>query len=326
MRFACSFVCMPVNYSNGDLVALKCTFKAANSNTYGSYIIIYEPDTFNFLKTDIVASMNPAGAQKKPTSAWADFQQQIQKNIYENQYNKTLTAELSLVFQKLSRDDNFMSDLRKAMNSKDPAKSLERPVFFMLKRYIPDDELAIVLHFETFPADQLEDEKTGEEPATNETSDSSDTETLACELALAPVGGKHVQELKKGDMVMARLVPATSREKAIIEQKKLRTPQGSVEPIPAQVMEVHTSTQNTEFLVKFESGKYGKGSEEEKILVRMYNPATDNKSGSKKKSALPDDYIDKENEPAMVNKSLYIIAGGVVIIVTILLILGYLLL
>lgn len=182
-----------------------------------------------------------------------------------------------------------------------------------------DEEFRLELDFEGVSEEDLSSsENIPEEPGAQTEGQSPDGLYLPIKLLLDPVAGRNVTELKTGDKLMVGIVPDSERANYFIDIMKLRGENGKLKPASLEISQINYIGTNIEIIGKLDEGVFGKVVEEEKILVRLYDPQRDKNTGSGEKTQNKKNTQQKvKPEKVEISAKSLILAGGGVIILLI---------
>ena len=258
------------------LIALKGRFQSAKEQYYGIFLVMVNPELMHIDSASTVVSGYSDVYNISLLEKWTEIDQKIQKLRYEGQYAKAVTNDLQDNFKYIILDtDNINEFLNKIKNNEQ-----QEIINFLKEKFqksIHDEEMKIEISLENINEADLNQSDESEE----ESNDSEGT-FINVNLVLAPVNGKLVTELKKGDVIMVRINADTEKSVNIIEQLQLKTEKG-IKPAPAKILKTEPAQKGLRLLLGISTGIYSHILEEEKVLVRMYDPAKDNPDSEKPK-------------------------------------------
>ncbi len=267
------------------MIAIKGRFKAPEAKYFGLFVLMLNQEAGYIDTAAIVVSVHSDIYELAPSESWSKYEGKIQRLKYEGQYTQTVTIDLQETLKNLTMDQEFYNDLMHSVKGKDVA-GLKHTLGTLINRVLGDQRTGIDLSIEEVSKDQL----TSDEAIADQAIDTAPAAPqeqgviLPVSLVIAPVGGKAIDEIKEGDKIMVRLSSQSDKAEYFIDLLGLRTEKG-VKPTMGEIISKTTSGKTNEIKVKLDENVFGTVVEEEKVLVRMFDPAKDAPPPKKEKAA-----------------------------------------
>lgn len=280
----------------GNILIVKGRFKSTSMNLYGLFLI-----SFNIMKKlenhHVIVSSYSDMYDLELTTPWNKFEEYIVDRKWKGNFNNSMTASIMDVFNKLPDDQKNMKILYDNVYNYD-YDQMDIILYDIINRIIHDKNLIMETLIQEISLDELRKVKNdrakgpGTEDENPEEEKDSRGAILQIKPVLAPLNGKPIYELRIGDKIMARIVPASSKENYYIDLYNLRGEKG-IKIVPATVIDIKSSNvKNTpiEILTEIMPGVYGLCMEDEKLIkLKMYDPRTDSAVDDNSKQAVRKD-------------------------------------
>ncbi|PKL18067.1 MAG: hypothetical protein CVV49_07710 [Spirochaetae bacterium HGW-Spirochaetae-5] len=308
----------------GNILIVKGRFKSNSMNLYGLFLL-----TFNAMKKldshHVIVSSYSDMYDVELSTPWHTFEEYIVDRKWKGNYNNSMTASIMETFNKIPDDVRNQKILYDNVYNYD-YDQMDLILYDMINRIIHDKNLVMESLIQEISLTELQNIKedrskpqNGNDNHEEGKKDSSGT-ILQVKPVLAPLNGKPIYELRIGDKIMVKIIPATSKENYYIDLYNLREEKG-VKIIPATVIDIKSSAGKNnpiEILAEIMPGVYGLCKEDEKLIkLKMFDPKTDSKVNEKgKPAAVRKDTpaSDANNETQSSGKSIIIMASLFVII------------
>ena len=271
-----------------DLLAIKGRFRSPENELFGLYFLMLNQDESFIETTAIIASVHPEIYHETLKASFSSFENKINLLKYEGKYKQDSTHDLQESLKSVSLDQEFCKDLDKSVKKKD-IKGIAHSMSTLISRVLHDTKITTDIEIQDVSDQDLE--KAREEAKTTEADSKtaasatpSEETTLDISLVLAPVGGKLVTDLKRGEKIMIRISPVNDRAEYYFDLLDLRNEKG-ISPAPAELISITEGSAGSEIKVKIADGVFGKVTEEEKVLVRLHDEKDEAKKQEKKEPA-----------------------------------------
>ncbi|MDH5721248.1 MAG: hypothetical protein OEZ13_11645 [Spirochaetia bacterium] len=260
------------------LKAIKGRFHAPKEQYYGISLFMINNDLKHIDSASTVVSGYSEIYNISLLDGWKALEEKIQKVRYEGQYAKAVTNDLQDNFKYLILDSDFSNEFIENVLKDNKIEILEM-LKEKIQKSIHDENLKLEIELENITQKDLNTKPNDDE--SNESSDDSEGVFLNVNLVLAPVNGKLVNDLKTGETIMVRIVPDNDKANYYIDLLKLRKEKG-IMPAPAKILKIESSSKGIRLLLNLTDGVYANVLEEEKVLVRIYDPVKDNPNENQK--------------------------------------------
>ncbi len=217
--------------------------------------------------------------------SYKDFNTKIRRMKLKGQYVQSKTLKLQNALNDISNDQEFSRKVSVFCQMKS-LHEISNTFATFFKRILEDNSLKLETNLEDITETDMIAEKEKEELKNDEeifneseghnTSNLSQIEKdsgnviLNANFILAPVDGKHVTKLKKGDMVLIKILNTSQKANYFIDSLKLKK-DDQIIPVPAKVISIDMYTGKAEVLTQVQDNVYGRIIEEENILIKMYH-------------------------------------------------------
>jgi len=258
-----------------------CIFGKINSkkhNYFGLFTLMIDKNKKYVENSTIAFSIYSDIHQITLSDGWYAFEHKIEDYKYGGNYAETISMDMQSALRFETNKQEFVNDLLE-----DLLKNNNEKVFATLnglfRKSLLDELAEAELSVAEITAEELEagrsrqEEKEAEEEG--EPEEKKEVKVIAVKLVLAPVGGKLVNDLSKGDKILVTIPPRGSRENYYIDSWQLRKPEGGFKSVVATIVEKKEQENGTQISVHFKDDIYGLVLEEEKVLVRLFNPNKD---------------------------------------------------
>ncbi len=308
----------------GNILIVKGRFKSNSMNLYGLFLL-----TFNAMKKldshHVIVSSYSDMYDLELSTPWHTFEEYIVDRKWKGNFNNSMTASIMETFNKLSDDVRNLKILYDNVYNYD-YDQMDLILYDIINRIIHDKNLVMESLIQEISLSELQSIKEDRSKPQNEEDDTEDGKKnssgtiLQVKPVLAPLNGKPIYELRIGDKIMIKIIPATSKENYYIDLYNLREEKG-IKIIPATVIDIKSSAGKNnpiEILAEIMPGVYGLCKEDEKLIkLKMFDPKTDSKVNEKGKPVA----VKKEtaaaganNETQSSGKSIVIMASLFVVI------------
>ncbi len=299
---------------DSSYIVIKGRFKAMATSSYGLFIVFLDNVSKTVEKFDIVSSHFSTLFENNIGMPWNELEDIIIKLKWKGEYATSLTHDIQAGIEDLfqpgtGRTQDIWSNIKKAQINK--AVTIFEEI---LSRPAGDKNIKCEIAIETVMKNEIEDvkrarrEREGKDmlnPASDEQVEApSDKKTdvqleesavvLEVSLALSPISGIPIYELKEGDKIMVKITEQTNRGQYFIDLLNA-TVDNEIVPIQATVVKVSKEGKIFTVLVNIGPGIYGKSIDEDTVKVKKYDPAQD-----KRKKA---DTAQVAHEPAAISKT-----------------------
>lgn len=261
--------------SDLPLIAIKGRFRSPEQKMFGLFVLILNQEAGFIDTAAIVVSIHSDVYDLAPQESWSKYEGKIQRLKYEGQYSQTTTIDLQESLKNLTMDQEFYNDLHRSVQGNDIG-GIQHTMGTLINRVLHDQRTSMEIATEEVTQEQLKSEEAIADQAieTGTTAPASEGVVLNVSLVIAPVGGKSVNDLEVGDKIMVRLQTNSDKAEYFIDLLGLRTEKG-VKPTMGEIQSIDVSGKTTEIKVKLDENVYGRVIEEEKVLVRMFDPKVD---------------------------------------------------
>jgi len=268
--------------SEDNILIVKGRFKSVSMNLYGLFLLIFN-NTKQLDIYHVIASSYSDMYELEPHTSWEKYEESIVDRKWKGNYNNSMTLSIMEAIKKLTEDNKTMRLLFDHTYNYD-YDQMDIILYDIINRIIHDKNLimeTIIQEVSTGEFRKVKEErsKPPETPEKNSVeNEAPSTIILQVKPIVAPVKGKPIYELKIGDRIMTRFVPATAKENYYIDLYNLREEKGP-RPVPSTVVDIKSipgKNNPIEILVEIIPGVYGKFTEDEKqVRLRLYDPASD---------------------------------------------------
>ena len=255
---------------------------------YGIFVIVVNQNKHSVEAASVVISLSAQVYEILPSQSVSKFDSQINKIKFDGQYALSATETLEESLNNISKDQSFYQEIEYYVIDKN-VERLEPILKNFFSKVLEDDSVNLELAMEDTTVNELSthtQSSQDEHTDSLNTIDISDPNTasegfdqsveedflLDLDLVLAPVGGRLVNKLKIGDKIMARIRPNKTPANHFINLYKLKDEGKQIIPIPVEVKSIKEVGKKIELLVKIDDHVPGKVVEEEKVLVKLFDP------------------------------------------------------
>lgn len=305
--------------SEGNILIVKGRFKSSSMNLYGLFLIIVS----SMKKIDshhVIVTSYSDMYDLDPATPWYKYEEYIVDRKWKGNFNNSMTASLMDAFLKLSEDSRNMRVLYENIYNYD-YDQMDLILYDIINRIIHDKNLVMETLIQEISLQELQNIKEDRSKPQNKNENDPDKKDthgtiLHVKPVLAPLNGKPIYELRIGDKIMVKIVPASNQENYYIDLYSLREDK-NIKAIPATVIDIKSSSGKNnpiEILGEIMPGVYGLCKEDEKLIkLKMYDAKSD--SGvNENRSAVKKDISGTGVETAGSGKSVIIMAVLFVII------------
>ncbi len=317
--------------AEGNILIVKGRFKSTSMNLYGLFLL-----TFNAMKRldshhAIVSSYSDM-YDLEPGTSWHKFEEYIVDRKWKGNFNNSMTASIMEAFNNISNDVRSLKVLYEHVYNYDYDK-MDLIIYDLINRIIHDKNLVMESLIQEISLQELQSVKEDRSKPQNQNDESDQIKKdphgtiLQVKPILAPLNGKPIYELRIGDRIMVRIIPATNKENYYIDLYNLKDDK-SIRMIPATVVDIKSSAGKSnpiEILAEIMPGVFGLCREDEKLIkLKMYDQKTDSGINEKPKAAVKKESSasNSNTDTAGSGKSIVIMASlfGVILLLFIILI------
>jgi hypothetical protein len=219
-------------------------------------------------------------------TSWEKYEEHIVDRKWKGNFNNSMTASLTDSFARLSEDQRMMKLLFDYVYNYD-YDQMDLILYDIINHIIHDKNLVMETIIQEVTSREFRKVKDERSKSRHEDDDKESDEEeeknrqsviLRVKPILSPVKGKPIYELRIGDKIMIKIIPATSRENYYIDLYNLRE-SGVIKPNPSTVIDIKsTAGKNNpvEILTEIMPGVYGMFTEDDKqIKLKIFDPKTD---------------------------------------------------
>jgi hypothetical protein len=273
--------------TTGKYYFLKGRFKSAATNLYGLFLVIYNHQK-SMESFHIVSTSYSSIYDLEPHQEWHRFETMITDHRWKGSYNTSMTASLASIFEGISKEPRQKEELYGLISSYNYQR-IEVIIFDLFNRMIRDKSAVLETGIQEATLEEVQKarETIKEKPEEKEARPITSIRNVQLEdgavvipsaLVLSPVRGKQLYELKVGDRIMMKFNPETQQGAYYIDSFKLRTPEGKLKGIPAEVIDIHSESKSmpVDVLARIEDHLYARAIEEDRhVRVCLYDPRID---------------------------------------------------
>ena len=269
-----------------DLLAIKGRFKAPETKLFGLYLLMLNQDGGFIENTAIISSVHPEIYNETLKTGFSSFEDKINRLQYDGRCKQDSTYDLQEALKSVILDEESYKDLDKSVKKKD-MKGIAHFMSTLISRVLHDPQVTTDIEIQNVTNQDLEKARKEAEAAEADSKPAAsatppEETTLDISLVLAPVGGKLVTDLKPGEKIMVKILPVNDRAEYYFNLLGLRN-EKRISPAPAELISITEGLAGSEIKVKIADGVFGKVTEEEKVLVRLYDENDEAKKEEKKK-------------------------------------------
>jgi hypothetical protein len=296
-----------------NYLILKGRFKAAETNTYGLFIIFFSDYTGTLNNLMAIASHYSSLHDIDPHLPWY----MIEENITDLRWKGDIAVNISIDLQNymesgLERDRG--SELFSCIKNNDEIR-LDSLLQALLIKPLGDRDIHIETVSELITKESMENiRKERDKPRAKESFEKKpstaahESANVDVDLVLAPVSGIPIYELHVGDKIMVKLIDKTTRNRYYIDLLGARV-DGNIIPIPAEVIDIKKND-GSEYVIlcKLEDNIIGKAVETEQVKLKRYDELFQESAEGELPSI--DEVTEKRKFPLFV-----VVVGGLMFIV-----------
>ncbi|MES0489914.1 MAG: hypothetical protein ABUK01_07990 [Leptospirales bacterium] len=248
-------------------------------NYFGLFTLLVDKNK-NFVENSSIAfSIYSDIHQITMQDAWYEFEHKIEDYKYGGNYAETISMDMQSAIRFETRKEEFVGDFVEDL-VKNKTEQVENTLTELFRKSLLDELAETEMKIVNIDAQEIESGRARETETETETEDKpaeekKEMQVVAVKLVLAPVGGKLVTELSKGDKILVTIPARGSRENYYIDAWKLKKPEGGYKSVVATIVSKKDKDNGIQVTVHFKDDIYGQVLEEEKVLVRLYNPNKD---------------------------------------------------
>ena len=268
--------------TEGNILIVKGRFKSTAMNQYGLFLLAFNAMRKIDNQQVIVASYSDI-YDLDPSTPWNKFEEYIVDRKWKGNYIHSMTTSISDAFNKFPEDPKSMNSLYESVYNYN-YDQMDVILHDTINHLIHDKNLIMETIIQEITQQELQnikEDRSKPQKQDEETKDEKKDDRnviLKIKPVLAPLNGKPIYELRVGDKIMVKIIPASEKENYYIELNELRDENKSIRPIPATVIDIKSSSKSnpTEILTEIMSGVYGLCLEDEKLIkLKLYDPEVD---------------------------------------------------
>jgi hypothetical protein len=287
--------------TTGRFYFLKGRFKASNTNLYGLFLVIFNPQKGIEAYHAVVSTFSSI-YDLEPHIEWHVFEEKITEIRWKGNCNASITTAIINIFDTINKDPRSRDEMY-AMVSSYNYTQLEIVILDLINRIIRDKSTLLETGIQEGTPEEVlairEDHRKKQEqksaasapaPASHTFKVEEGSTVIPVSMVLSPVRGKLLYELKIGDMIMLRFNTKTETGNYYTELYKLRTPEDKIKPIPGEVIDIKSDSKSlpVNILARIDNHFYGVATEEERhVRVHIYDPKLDGTYKSPIKASQP---------------------------------------
>lgn len=273
--------------TTGKYYFLKGRFKSAATNLYGLFLVVYNHQKA-MESFQIVATSYSAIYDLEPNQEWHRYESMITDHRWKGSYNTSMTTSLGSVFDGISKDPRQREEFYGLISAYNYDR-IDVVLFDLFNRMIRDKSAVLETGIQEATSEEVQKaretikgkvEEKAEKPiipVRNFNVEEGAT-IIPSALVLSPVRGKLLYELKIGDRIMLKLDPNSQQGAYYIESFKLRSPEGKLKGVPAEVIDIRSESKSmpVDVLARIDDHLYARATEEERhVRVCLYDPKID---------------------------------------------------
>ena len=251
-------------------VVIKGRFQSLERKYYGIFVLTVNPKTSVLSDACVIISIYSElyDINLRIVSV-KELQDKIANIRHKGQFSQVPTLNVQDSFKSLAHDYAFFREVNYFIKRKEDTINMETCLKAFLIKTLYDKSILLNIVIEEVSDLDLQASPL---PVGVE----SNNKILAVDLVLAPVGGVLITKLQVGDIIMVRPNGNNNASNNYISMLNLRTEEGTIKNIPAKIVSIEPSMNglNITTLVDENQAIYGQTLEEEKVLVRLYDPAS----------------------------------------------------
>jgi hypothetical protein len=315
----------PTPVTTGKYYFLKGRFKSASTNLYGLFLVIYNPQKI-MESFQLVSTSYSNIYDLEPHQDWHRYETMITDYRWKGSYNTSMTSALMSIFDAISKDGRQREEFYGLIASYNYQR-IEVILFDLFNRMIRDKGASMETGIQEAMPEEVQQTRDAHKNQVEE-----GATIIPSSLILSPVRGKLLYELKIGDRIMVKLNHETQQGLYYIEMFKLRSPEGKIKGIPAEVIDIRSESKSmpVDVLSRIDEHLYARATEEERhVRVCLYDPRIDGpikkvKTQAKKNPLAPE--TSSENSKQKYSSMTYLMLGLFAFLLILLFFLLYLIL
>ncbi|MCL2155951.1 MAG: DUF4899 domain-containing protein [Leptospirales bacterium] len=274
--------------SEDNIIIVRGKFKSEAINQYGLFLLIFNAMKNIDTHQVIVATFSEI-YDLDLSSPWNKFEEYIVDRKWKGNYIHNITTSISDAFNRFPEDVKSMTRLYESVCNYD-YEQMDIILYDIINRLIHDKNLKMETIIQEVSQQELQniredrskpqkqDEETQDEETQDEKKDDGNV-ILKIKPVLAPLNGKPIYELRVGDKIMIKIIPASSKENYYIDLNNLRDEDKGIKSMPAKVIDIKSSASKNnpiEILTEIMPGVYGLCLEDEKLIkLKLYDSEVD---------------------------------------------------
>jgi hypothetical protein len=261
---------------NSNYLIIKGRIKAKQTNIYALLIIIIDEDHRIIVNINAVASRFSMINETEPAVPWYIFNENLNNIKLKGDISVRFSADLQAALEQAMEKD-IVEELVTYIKNNDHTK-VESYFQELLLRPLSDNNVLVDLATENIKQqdynkikkDRTEPkEKALHQEQTQKRSVKGDVYDI--DLILAPVSGIPINQVKKGDQIMVRIIDNTLKAKSYIDSRGLRI-DGNIIPQQAVIVDIKKSIENEYMILcKLKDGVFGRANETERVKLKTYD-------------------------------------------------------
>ena len=274
-----------------SILSLRVQAKDDSTPIYSLIAVLIDASSNKILGSDSIVTGEAASVQFPVRSTYQDYLNVIQRFKYSGQILKNHSAKLQEILKIRLSSESLQEELFYYVEENQPANV--RELFAkILRESIGNTALKTEIVYETIsqsdisktsnvqaapqasaPDSSLKEEIPGLNP---EEAVAAERPMVKFKFMLSPVSGIPVNELRKGNPIIAKLDKNDPLSTELITQLALLDKEGNVQPTKALIQSIEHSGNSSTVIVQFSNGTLGKNIEEEnsvKVRVTMPEPS-----------------------------------------------------
>ncbi|MCX8029832.1 MAG: hypothetical protein N2712_07565 [Brevinematales bacterium] len=316
---------------------IKCRFKAISTNTFGIAFISFNLLSKSLEKIQVASSHFSSIYENNPQMPWYDFEEKIINVKWKGEYSISITNDIQKALDYELKSKERVDEIIYFI-SKSATPKIAEFIQSVLQRPTGDRNVTVDVEIETVSQEEIEeinvkrmkkevDKKVYQhQQASKQDSDEfnlpPNSIVLEASLVLSPITGVPVYELRPGDKVLTRITEKTQRGQYFKELLGAISPQTNEErPVPSTIEQIKVVGKNYVVLTSIGPGIYGKSIEEDNVKVKKYEGEI--AKGSRVDQSIDESSLVKEDNTLNILIFVGIAAGGLMLIVLILMMLGF---
>jgi hypothetical protein len=264
--------------------SLKVVIRDETNMVYTMFAAILDPVEVKAVKYEGVASGSPL-VLLPIKSTFQDFANRVQRVIYKGDQLKNITKSLQEAIKTSFSSESILTEILHYIDH-NLVDRLEFLFSQMHNRIAGKSNPSIEMHYEVIvPSEMIKTTVDEEEIARSEAAAAPgpspsatgfiipvDKQLIQFRFQLSPVNGTQLTELKPGDTVFIRLLPGDQITDSIIASLGLQNEEGVIQQVPAKIVNISSSKNISEVVIKINEQVYGKIIEEENsVKIKTYD-------------------------------------------------------